>query len=254
MNFSFNNIFGAATGPVIRFLPQTRLAAGCLIFPVCIVAKVDTPAGIAISLVTLTGWILFCRPSSQLVVKTAALGLVMFLPFFLLTPLLSNFGDTCERSMLIPWRVFFRGMMTLMTTVVTLSTLRFSELHTGLQRLPVPNMVAHIVLQIIHQTIFMYQESVSIANALKLRGATSGLRIGIQVISMLPQVWLPRVIHRAERIAMAMEIRGYTYTEFHDDDASRSSVKDFLLIGIAAFPLLIAIISRQANICTISQF
>jgi energy-coupling factor transporter transmembrane protein EcfT len=254
MKFSFNHIFGAATGPAIQFAPQARLAAGLLIFPVCIIAKVDTPAGIAISLITLTTWILFCRPPARLVLKIATFGLAMFLPFFLLTPFLPNSGNTYGRSMLIPWRIFFRGMMTLMTAVVTLSTLRFSELRTGLHRLPIPNIVAHIVLQIIHQTLFMYQESVSIANALKLRGATSGLRIGIQMILMLPQVWLPRVIHRAERIAMAMDIRGYAHFEFHDDNASRCSIKDFLLIGIALFLLLTAIVSREVTVCPIRLF
>jgi energy-coupling factor transporter transmembrane protein EcfT len=47
------------------------------------------------------------------------------------------------------------------------------------------------------------------------------------VLASLPRVWLPRLIDRAERVAAAMEIRGYVDVDLRLLGRERARVADF---------------------------
>jgi len=91
----------------------------------------------------------------------------------------------------------------------TVTTLSASDLRRGLLGLPVPAMVTAILLQIVQQTATLLDESRRVAMAIAVRGASTGGLTAIRLIGSLPRVWLPRVMERAERVAAAMELRGF---------------------------------------------
>ena len=109
-----------------------------------------------------------------------------------------------------PWCVFVKGMAGILVTTASVTTLCASDLRQGLLHLPVPRVMAAILLQIVHQTGTLVYETRRVAAAIAVRGASSGWLTAVRVLCSLPRVWLPRVMARAELVAIAMEMRGYS--------------------------------------------
>jgi cobalt/nickel transport system ATP-binding protein len=118
-------------------------------------------------------------------------------------------GAASTRPFAIVWSVFMRGMSSLLVSVATITTLSAGDLREGLMRLPVPGVVSAILLQIVHQTATLAYETRRVASAMAVRGASSGGLTMWRLLSSLPRVWLPRIVRRADRVACAMELRGY---------------------------------------------
>jgi len=64
-------------------------------------------------------------------------------------------------------------------------------------------------VQIVHQAASLFYETKRVASAMAVRGASGGGKAAWQVLWSLPRVWLPRIVDRADRVADAMELRGY---------------------------------------------
>lgn len=77
-----------------------------------------------------------------------------------------------------------------------------------------------------------------------VRGVSGTVRITIKALITLPQVWLPRVIFRAENISSAMEVRGYSEIDLFDMDTSKVRSRDVGLLLICGLLLMIAFIIR----------
>ncbi|MDI7267871.1 MAG: energy-coupling factor transporter transmembrane component T, partial [Myxococcota bacterium] len=158
-------------------------------------------------------WGIACRPPGRVVRAVVLAGLALFLPYFLLAPLIH--GDpsaaTPDRVQVpaVLWSVFLRGMTGMFVSIATVTTLTAADLHEALVRLPVPRMVSAILVQVVHQTGVLVHETRQVASAMAVRGASTGGRTAWRVLSSLPRVWLPRVLRRAERVGAAMELRGY---------------------------------------------
>jgi energy-coupling factor transporter transmembrane protein EcfT len=105
-------------------------------------------------------------------------------------------------------RIAVRGAACMLVSIATAATLELAELHAVAARL-LPQPAAAILVQIVHQAGTLAEETARIAAAIRLRTAAGGLRTTWLVIASLPHVWLPRVLARAERVATAMELRGY---------------------------------------------
>ena len=213
MRTPWHDIWGCARGPAARLAPQIRIVVGALLVAVCLVAPALTPPGASLIAAATLAWFAACRPPRAVTRAGALLGLALFLPCLLLTPLIHlrppEPGWSWSRSLEVPASMFVRGLSGMLVALATVTTLSAGDLREGLIRLPVPRVVSVILLQIIHQTMTLADETRHVAGAMAVRGAAGGGRTAWRVLSSLPQVWLPRVLVRAESVAAAMELRGY---------------------------------------------
>jgi energy-coupling factor transporter transmembrane protein EcfT len=210
MKILTNNIWGSATGSARRLTPCARITWGLSLF----IATMVLPVTSWITTLLATGliilWYFFTRTPWQFVKPVLFLGLALFLPYFLLIPLIDYQADnSTARAALIPWSVFFKGIAVMQISLYTISTLTITDLHQGLNRLGFPSVFNIILIQIIHQTQSLIHETKNIVAANAIRGATKGFKTALYVIINIPTNWLPRVIDRAQRVANAMELRNY---------------------------------------------
>ena len=131
----------------------------------------------------------------------------------------------------------------MLVSVATVASLTASDLREALVRLPVPSIVSAILLQIVHQTATLFYETERVASAMAVRGASSGGTTAWRVLASLPKVWLPRVLVRAERVAAAMELRGYCDADLPSfrQHKSRPADAGVLVLSIAVLALAITL-------------
>lgn len=249
MRAAFHHIWGSAQGPVTRLAPQARILCGLFVFASCLTAPVDRLSGVMTVSVLLLIWLTASGPSRDVLTNTLLLGLALFLPYFLLVPIIrySDGGATAAsyetelsawmEALRAPWVVFFRGLTAMVASVTTASTLSMGALRQGLMKLPIPRVFAVVCVQIVQQTAALWGESRRIAAAVAVRGGTSGLRTAVRVLSSLPKVWLPRVVHRAERVGDAMELRGYRSSHLAEMGTVPSHTRDRLAVTLSALAL-----------------
>ena len=177
------------------------------------VAPTAAVPGVALIVLSTVAWVAVCRIPWSVLRTMIALGLVMFLPFFVLVPLIRYGVDADAASWTVALGrisgVVLRGGAGTLVSMATISTMTISDFHEGLSRLPLPSMVTAILVQIVHQAATLLYETRRILQAVRVRGAAKGLRNGFRLLMSLPRVWLPRIIMRAERVAYAMELRDY---------------------------------------------
>jgi len=227
----FHEVWGCARGPVAGLAPQVRIVAGVAVFTGCMVAPTSPPWLAAITAAAVLVWLLACRLPGRVLAGALLLGLLLFLPFVLLAPLIRAETRGWAAALEVVWSVLLRGLSGLLVSVATVGSLSVSDLHQGLLRLPVPGIVAAILVQIVHQSGTLLQETARIASAMALRGATGRGRAGWRVLAAWPRVWLPRVLERAERVADAMELRGYRGA-IHGARAARPGLRDALALTL----------------------
>jgi energy-coupling factor transporter transmembrane protein EcfT len=73
-----------------------------------------------------------------------------------------------------------------------------------------PAVVRMIIMQILYQTGTLQNETVRMAQALKVRNISTTIALRRSLIFKWPAAWLLRVLVRAERVSNAMEIRDYS--------------------------------------------
>lgn len=217
MRATWHELWGSARGPTTRLAPQIRLLAGALVFFGCMLAPAADEHGALFIAVATTAWLAACEPPPKTVWTAVGLGLALFLPYFLLLPLLpappaASAGGFWP-MLRVPWTLLVRGMSGILVSLATVTTLSASDLREALVRLPVPAIVSAILVQIVHQTATLFYETKRVAAAMAVRGATSGGRAAWRVLAAVPSVWLPRILERADRVAAAMELRGYCESE-----------------------------------------
>lgn len=235
MRTAWHDIWGSARGPVASLAPQARILCGACVFAICMAAPATTWPGIGAVVLAVSTWLALVRPPARLMRSTLLLGLVLFLPYFLLVPFIrSEAGVTgFWDAFAPPWNVLFRGITAMQVSVSTAAALSASALRQGLGRLPIPAVLAAVLIQIVHQTSSLVYETRRVAAAVAVRGGSSGWGTAIKLIGSMPRTWLPRVLDRAERVGAAMELRGYCQRDLAAMGSVASSLTDALAIGIA---------------------
>lgn len=248
MRTSLHDLWGCGHGPVRRAAPQTRLVAGATVFAACMVSTGATLIGSLCAGVIGAAWLLACQPPWRVLRTSLLLGLALFLPYFLLLPLLpgasSVAAESWRRALVVPWTILLRGLCGMLVCAATVTSLSASDLREALLRLPVPSIVSAILLQIVHQTATLFYETRRVAAAMAVRGASSGGVAAWRVLFSLPRVWLPRVIVRAERVGAAMELRGYCDVNSLSFRQVAVGLADIGTLGAATAALGIAVTLR----------
>jgi cobalt/nickel transport system permease protein len=213
-------------------------------------APPQTRSGAAFIAVVVLSWLVACRPPWHVVRDAALLGLSLFLPYFLLVPLMGGGLDPARwwADLPIALNVFVRGIAGILVTVAAVTTLTATDLRDGLAKLPIPRMVSAILVQIVHQTATLGYETRRVAAAMSVRGASGGGVTAWRVLSSLPQVWLPRVILRAERVAAAMEVRGFCEQDLPASDRNPSAWADATALAALLMALALALLLRYGPV------
>jgi energy-coupling factor transporter transmembrane protein EcfT len=241
MRTEWHDIWGGARGRVQLLSPRARIVCGACVFAACLAAPAASPAGVAFILAAVVIWGAFVRPPAEVVRGALIFGLILFLPYFLLAPVIrmEGAGVGWREALLPPWKVFIRGLAGMQVSIATVSSLTASDLRSGLLSLPVPGVVSAVLIQIVHQTAVLFYETRRIASAIAVRGGTSGPGTAVRVMGSLPRVWLPRILDRVERVAAAMEMRGYAGFDLGTMDEDEEHTHDLYAL-VTAFTLLVS--------------
>lgn len=139
----------------------------------------------------------------------------MFLPLVIIKIFVQSdldgiwFSDLSLESLRVPWSLAFKGLGVMLLTSSTLSTMTPFDFTLSVLALRLPSPLAFLCQQILHQTGMLIQETQRIALSIALRGLTQGWRLRLKIVKWIPLAWLPRVTARAERVALAMELRDF---------------------------------------------
>jgi energy-coupling factor transporter transmembrane protein EcfT len=246
MRALWHDTWGCGRGPAVRLAPAMRLVAGVLLFAACMVAPTSRLPGAALAAATALGWLVVCRPPWRFVRAVLVLGLAVLLPYFLLVALLADGAGLAAppATLASAGALLLRGASGLLVSAATLTTLRISELDEALAALPVPSALSAILVQIVHQTGTLAYETRRVSAAMSVRGASTGGHTAWRLVSSLPRVWLPRIVQRADRVAAAMELRGFCEPGHDGRSPRRFGWLDGLAIALALVVLATAIAVR----------
>jgi hypothetical protein len=210
------------------------------------IAPADRVSGLAVVGCAVVLWGLLCGATARLAGSTLLFAVALFLPYFLVTPLirLEVGADGWRGALLPPWSVFVHGVAGVQVSVWTATTLSASALRLGLMELPLPRIVAAIVLQIVQQSTTLISETRRVAAAISVRGGTARYRTAVRVVASATRVWLPRVVTRAERVALTMELRGYCERDLRRMGVATGSSADVAAVGLAILALAAAVALR----------
>ncbi len=252
MQTRWHDLWGCGRGPVLRLVPQTRLLLGGAAFATCMIAPATTVAGGLLFAGTVAVWLIASRPPMKTVFGFALLGLLLLVPALLLLPLLPFHGvggsDGWKHGFVASADLVVRGLGGVLISMATVASVSVSDLREGLTRLPLPGIVSAIVVQIVHQTASLFYETKRVASAMAVRGASGGGKAAWQVLWSLPRVWLPRIVDRADRVADAMELRGYCDGEAHSLASRRMRAADWAALALALAVLGLAVVIRVRGV------
>ena len=247
MRTRWHELWGSGRGPVAALRPHTRILCASLVFAAFMTVPVSQVREVSVAVGVCVAWMGACRPPGRLVRAAVLLALVLFLPYCLLPFLPAGVIDSPEggtTGFVVPLTILLRGTGGILISAAAVSSLSMGDLREGLLRLPLPNLVRTILVQIVHQTATLFYETRRVAAAMAVRGASGGGVAAWRVAASLPRVWLPRVAARAERVANAMEVRGYCEGETDLPRQRRSSSADTVALVLSAAVLVGALALR----------
>ena len=198
-----------------RLAPSTRIVCGLIVFASCLAAPVNKPLGMALVCGAIIGWVLLCGVPRKSLVGLSLYACVLFLPLFLLTPWITPPHAASNHwfgAAGVPLEIGIRGTACIFVCAATIAILDLAEFSTGLGDLPIPRTMAILIIQIVHQTAMLTNETGRISSALRIRGLPSRFTTRLRVLTALPAIWLLRIMNRAERVAVAMDLRGFEMT------------------------------------------
>ena len=222
----FSLLPGNARGWPATLHPSTRLLCGLLAFAAVVVAPGSTVPGRFLVTALPLLELLFARISLRRAAQLLGAALLFYLPFLLLTLLAMPSGPSTvwsSEALAVAWK----GSACVFLAGATLWTLSLPDLHAALRGVSVPEWIALLTVHILHQTESLLEETRRITQAIEVRAGGSR----ILVLRSLPLVWLPRILFKADRVAMAMEVRGYNHLVLFENPTWRG--RDFASIAIA---------------------
>jgi len=246
---SFIDFWGSGNGHLRRMIPSARIICGVVIFASCLVLPVYKPLGFYIICGTTITWAFLCGIPWKNITGLLLYAFLLFLPLFLLTPWIERHpssGYNWYDATKVPMEIGIRGTACIFICASTIAILDLSEFNTGLSLLPIPLTITSLVIQIVHQTAMLANESRRISSALRIRGVPSGYIARLRFLSALPTIWLLRIMNRAERIAAAMELRGFEITARTSNEPI--SVLDIFVVAAAILLLGTSITIRWLNV------
>ncbi len=223
--------WGCGKGPLKSLHAHIRILSGILVGSSCLLIPLQLITGIFLMAIVTICWCVLAVMPVKMLVRCAIASLILFFPFFLLTPWMTAGSST---TTLMADRFAQAGAIALRSTCClfiaasTIATLAIQDVHRGLACLPIPRTFVVLIVQLINQTMLLTEETLRIISVLRLRSA-SGVR-GVKVLFSFPIVWMVRMLFRAERTAAAMTVRGYGIDAVTVGESIKLTIADVLTI------------------------
>ena len=233
-----------ARGLARHLAPETRLLTAALLLVSVGVAPTTSALGLGALAAAPLAWGLLTLPQRRVVIAASLAGLAALLPYLLLALLAPR--EERARTLATAAGLVARGMASLLVSVATAASLPRAELGDALARLPLPTGIAALLLELAQQTAVLGQEARGVLLALRLRGGALGPRASLSLAAAWPRVFLPRLVERAERRALAMELRGYDGRPVALAE-HRRSLADSLALGLGVGWLALCAALRLAG-------
>jgi energy-coupling factor transporter transmembrane protein EcfT len=218
--------------------PESRIILAFLFLLAVQVSAPERLAGLLFVCALLLLEHLLWRASKRTWRQFSLFSLAMFAPSLLLTPwiatdvsapLMTQLG--LDARLGVGWSILVKGWASVMVCAVSAASLDRIEAQAGLARLPLPRMSRAILVQILHQSAGMAEETQRIAAAFRLRTGRASWLQKLGALASLPMVWLPRVIQRAERLTQVMELRDFD-ASMRPMGEQRRGWRDALCLGM----------------------
>jgi energy-coupling factor transporter transmembrane protein EcfT len=181
------------SGRVLDIDPTVRMICGMVLLAGVLLTDATTQAGMVAAAIPGAAALFLHRRAGLRMAGVILVGSAMYLPALFWTP---------------PG-IVVKGLSATIAVMAPAAALTPHEASVVVMRLPIPAFVRFMVLQMLHQAGVLVHETQAIHRAVVVRGGVHGLRGVIRFGAALPEAWLPRVAVRAERVAVAMELRGY---------------------------------------------
>ncbi|OGV68607.1 MAG: hypothetical protein A2283_12630 [Lentisphaerae bacterium RIFOXYA12_FULL_48_11] len=246
---SFLDFWGSGNVRMRRLAPSTRIACGAVIFASCLISPMHKPLDVFFIGGAIIGWVLLCGVPWKSIAGLSLYASLLFLPLFLLIPWMVTHPSTNNHwfaAARVPLGIGIRGTACIFICASTIAILDLAEFDMGLRNLPIPRAITMLISQIVHQTAMLTNESRRISFAVKVRGLPSGYMARLRILPALPTIWLLRIMNRAERIAAAMELRGFEITP--QASCESSSCRDVFAIATAILLLGTVIAIRWVDV------
>jgi energy-coupling factor transporter transmembrane protein EcfT len=214
------------------------MLTGALLLLACVLAP-RSGAGALLAITGVAGALLATRPAPRVVGWALGLGLLFYLPLVALLALPQLLATGSAALPTLAW-IVARGAAALLVSLATLSTLRPAELHPAIAGLPLPATARLILLQVVQQSGLMLEETARIRAVIAVRAGAPRGRSGWALLRSLPAAWLARLAARADRVADAMEVRGYVEGGLLGARGTRGSAADGIALASAGALLLLA--------------
>ena len=235
----FVGVFGGGgNAAACALAPQTRLLCGVTVFAACSATPLTGWRGGALLAGAALVWGICCGLPPRRLAATLKLALCLFLPLLLLAlPARWAGGVPWHDALRPPLMLCARGIVGIVVTAATLATFSLTTFAHGIAALPLPRVVASLLVQLAHQTFLLTNESRRMADALRLRGVpSSGAAVQMRVLAALPVCWLMRIANRASRVGDAMEVRGFDGLP-NGAPRVRPALRDALALALALLAL-----------------
>ena len=239
--------------PLQRTTTAARISAGTLLIASSLLTP-QTITGMMLLVLVVVIYTVLSGMPLQRARSLFAFGLMLYLPFAVLLfgfhyvikdglPTLNVWVDGNEAM-----GILTRGMCTMFIAVTTVSTMRLVDLKDGLHQLRLPQPLVALVTQILQQSSILLTETKRVFQAMRLRGASSGIRTSLLLVRSLPLVWLPRMITKSERVGRAMEARLFDAAEpeFQEKRISKFDMA-YLLSCLAVLATSIALRAAERS-------
>lgn len=207
---AFTEAWGGGSGPVRAWAPSARLGYGAGALAVCVAVPLERLWGACVYVCVLAVWSAACGVPARRLMRAAGFAVCLFLPLVALSlAVRAAAGESWTHALAAPLRVALRGLACAAVCAATMASLDVASFGEALVGLRLPRVVAAVLVQVVHQTGLLAEETRRMLTALRLRGlAGAALRFRLRVLCALPVVWLLRLAGKAERVGAAMEVRG----------------------------------------------
>lgn len=214
---------GSSRGVAAKASPSARLAVAGVLSAAVIISDATCFMGSLLIALLLLSWLLACAFPVRMLARALLAGMALLVSTWGVLALGAWMGEGSIR-MSVAWSVALKSTAMGSLAWATFRTFRLGLLLRTLSGWP----GAMLLEQIAKQTLNLLDESRRISQAWVLRGATKRCSFGF--LKAAPAVWLPRVAHRAERVASAMDLRGLpSLALFRDPEAFRG--REMLLMA-----------------------
>ena len=198
--------FGCGRGLLRKPAPVTRFVAWILVTTACLLLRPSIWYEFLAAICLLVAWLVVTHPPRSGIFKLLCLGLIFFVPVFILVPFTGRSNEWIDLWGLLtvrsdawvaPLNVLVRGVFCLLLGYGLIASLEKSEFQQALVRLPLPRVIVVMVHQILRWLGPLVEESTSIGRAVALRGGSRGDSDGDQDDARTPAGLIERKIGRS---------------------------------------------------------